>query len=76
MPTFEPGDRVRVDITDETDPDFEYHGTHGDVVDLLEDDAGRLTGRDHDNRLYRVYLPHYDQTFDFREQDLRPPFKD
>jgi ribosomal protein L21E len=39
MPTFEPGDRVRVDITDTTDPDFDWHGEHGTVVDVLEDDA-------------------------------------
>ena len=43
MPTFEPGDRVRLDITDTTDPDFEWHGQHGQVVEVLEgDDRGTV----------------------------------
>ena len=44
--TFEPGDRVRADITDTTDPDFDWHGEDGKVVDVLEDDAGEVTGND------------------------------
>ncbi len=40
MAELELGDRVRVDITNEADPDFQWHGEHGTVVDVLEDDAG------------------------------------
>ena len=46
MPTFEPGDRVRLDITDTTDTDFNWHGQHGQVVEVLEGDAGEVTGDD------------------------------
>ena len=74
MPTFEPGDRIRVDITDETDPDFDYHGEHGEIVDVLEDDAGEVTEDDRDSRLYRVDFDEYDHTLDLRQRDLRPPF--
>lgn len=74
MPTFEPGDRIRVDITDETDPDFDYHGEHGEIVEVLEDDAGEVTGDDRDSRLYRVDLNDYNHTLDLRGRDLRPPF--
>ena len=73
MTQFIEGDRVRVDIPDESDPDHdEYHGEHGTVVDVLEDDAGKTTGRDQDSLLYRIKLED-GRTLDFREQDLRPP---
>jgi len=40
MQHFSKGDRVRIDIPDETDPDHEqYHGVHGHVVRVLTDDA-------------------------------------
>lgn len=40
MERFSEGDRIRVDIPDETDPDYELcHGTHGRVVAVLTDDA-------------------------------------
>ena len=74
MTRFESGDRVRVDITDETDPDFQWHGEHGTVIDVLEDDAGYTTGDDRDSVLYRVDLDEYDHTIDLRWRDLRPPF--
>jgi hypothetical protein len=33
---FEVGDRVRVDIPDETDPDYSrLHGRHGEIVAIL-----------------------------------------
>jgi len=75
IPTFEPSDRVRVDITDITDPDFDWHGEDGKVVDALEDDAGEVAGDDRDSLLYRVELDKYDQRLDFRHRDLRPPFE-
>jgi len=75
MPRFEEGDRVRVDIPDETDPDHdELHGKHGIVVELLSDDAGETTGSEQDSVIYRIEVEN-DQTHDFREHDLRPPIE-
>lgn len=72
MPQLDTGDLVRVDIPDETDPDFErYHGRHGEIVDILEDDADRETGDSRDSALFRVQLDSGD-TMDFRWRDLRP----
>jgi hypothetical protein len=72
MQRFSEGDRVRVDIPDETDPDHdEYHGRHGKVVAVLEDDAGRTTGDERDSLLFRVELED-GGVEDFRWRDLRP----
>lgn len=69
---FDVGDAVRVDIPDETDPDFEpFHGETGVVVRLLEDDAGWQTGDGRDNVLYRVDI-NDGEKMDFRWRDLRP----
>lgn len=76
MPTFTKGDRVRVDITDETDPDFEWHGQHGEIINVLEDDVSELTGEETDNRIYRVDLDEYDHRIDLRHWDLRPPLEE
>jgi len=65
---------VRVDIPDTTDPDFDWHGEHGVVLDVLEDDADELTGEEQDARLYRIDLDDHDHTLDLREWDLRPAF--
>ena len=76
MQRFSKGDRVRVDIPDEKDPDHEqYHGVHGHVVTVLTDDAEAVTGDERDDRLYRVSL-NTGETVDFRWRDLRPPIDD
>lgn len=75
MGKFEPdiGDRVRIDIPDTSDPDYEaYHGQHGTVADSITDDAGRETGDDRDDVIYRVEFED-GSTADFRWRDLRPP---
>lgn len=47
------GDKVRIDIPDKADPDHDsYHGRTGDVIELLDDDAGEETGDDRDAALY------------------------
>jgi ribosomal protein L21E len=75
MPQFIEGDRVRVDLPDESDPDHrEYHGEHGTIVDVLQDDAGAVTGDDRDSHLFRVELDGGD-TIDLRWRDLRPPIE-
>jgi len=69
---YEEGDRVRIDIPDETDPDYDrYHGRHGEIVAILEDDAGVVTGDTRDAVLYRVQLEDGTKT-DVRWRDLRP----
>ena len=70
---FEAGDRVCIDIPDETDPDYSrLHGRHGEIIAILEDDAGAVTGDDRDAVLYRVQLDDGTKT-DVRWRDLRPP---
>lgn len=66
------GDRVRIDIPDHGDPDFEqFHGEHGVVIAVLDDDAGSEIGDTRDAQLYRVELDR-GETMDFRWRDLRP----
>lgn len=73
MKRFSKGDRVRVDIPDETDPDHqEYHGEHGRVVAVLSDDADSLTADERDAQLYRIKFDS-GETADFRWRDLRQP---
>lgn len=75
MNEFTEGDRVRVDIPDTTDPDHDtYHGEHGTIVEILEDEAGAVTGDDRDALIYRVELD-TEETTDFRWRDLRPPIE-
>ncbi|MBX0325026.1 hypothetical protein EGH21_18520 [Halomicroarcula sp. F13] len=70
---FEKGDRVRIDIPNEIDPDYRrLHGRYGEIVAILEDDAGAVTGDDRDAVLYRVRLDDGTNT-DVRWRDLRPP---
>lgn len=53
----EVGNRVRIDISDPTDPDFDrFHRRHGTVVRILNDDARRATGNPRDSQLYRIEL--------------------
>lgn len=68
-----PGDRVRIDIPDETDPDYKYHGKNGKVITVIPDDAGKETGDPQDNDIYRVKID-TGETVDVRARDLRPPF--
>jgi len=72
MNRFEEGDRVRVDIPNETDPDYEqFHGRQGTVAAVLGDDAGQQTGEQRDSHLFTVEFE--DGTaHDFRWRDLRP----
>ena len=68
----EQGDRVRVDIPNKDDPDFDqFHSRRGTVVDVIEDDGGKVSGDGRDSVLYRVEFED-DTTQDFRWRDLRP----
>lgn len=72
MQHLAPEDRVRVDIPDTTDPDFEkFHGRRGEVVEVIEDAASDVTGDERDDLLYRVRFDGGEE-MDFRWRDLRP----
>ena len=72
MQRFTEGDQVRIDIPDESDPDFEQlHGERVEVVKVFEDDAGKATGDERDSVLYRVQFSNGD-SIDLRWRDLRP----
>lgn len=72
MQRFEPGDTVRVDLPDTSDPDHDrYHGRQARVTDVLYDDAGDATGDERDSVLYRVEFED-GEIADFRWRDLRP----
>jgi len=76
MERFSKGDRIRIDIPDETDPDHqEYHGKHGRIVAVLCDDVDSLTADERDAQLYRVEFDS-SETADFRWRDLRPRIDD
>ncbi|MFA9517291.1 hypothetical protein ACERIT_08755 [Halopenitus sp. H-Gu1] len=67
------GDEVRIDIPDETDPDFDrLHGLEGTVVAVIKDDAGAETGDERDSVLFRVALAGREESVDMRWRDLRP----
>lgn len=71
MSGFEVGDRVRLDIPDQDDPDFErLHGQTGEIKETLKDDAGLSTGDERDSILYRVELDS-GETVDVRWRDVR-----
>lgn len=70
---FHVGDRVRVDISDESDPGFEeYRGEPGTVAYVLEEDDDSIAGNDEDSVLYTVELDS-GGLIDLHGRDLRPP---
>ncbi|WP_207587183.1 hypothetical protein [Halomontanus rarus] len=72
MQRFTEGDRVRIDIPDQDDPDHDrFHRKQGVVTGVLNDDAGDETGDIRDNVLYRIELADGTE-MDFRWRDLRP----
>ncbi|TQQ81906.1 hypothetical protein [Halonotius roseus] len=72
MQRFTVDDDVRIDIPTEDDPDHErYHRRRGEVVGVLQDDAGEATGDARDNIMYRVELEN-GEVAEFRWRDLRP----
>nr|WP_079980348.1 hypothetical protein [Halorhabdus tiamatea] len=72
MRRFEVGNRVRIDIPDEGDPDHErLHRKHGTIVKIIEDDADQETGDPRDSHLFCVEID--DSTIEhLRWRDLRP----
>ena len=75
MSQYDVGERVRIDIPDESDPDHEqYHGEHGQIADILEDEAGSLTGDELDSLIYQIQLDNGDN-IDVRHRAIRPPIE-
>ena len=75
MSEYHVGDRVRIDIPDETDPDHDrYHGEHGRIVDILADEAGTLTGDERNSTIYRVAFSTGEE-LDLWHQLIRPPIR-
>lgn len=72
MKRFEVGDSVRIDIPDQSDPDFnQYHDRSGEIVKVIEDDAGWHTGDERDSYLFGVEFKNGEREH-FRWRDLRP----
>ena len=63
-----------MDITDTNDQEFDWHGQHGWVVELLKDDAGEIIGGDRDSQLYSVHFNEHGQPLGLRRRNLRPAF--
>ena len=67
------GDRVRVDIPDETDPDHRrFHGRHGRVIAIVPRCSSGEAEADPDRSKYRVEFDGGGYA-DLRWYDLRPP---
>jgi len=49
MKCVEPGDCVRIDIPNRDDPNYQYYGERGEVIEILRDNAGASTGDDRDS---------------------------
>ena len=72
MRGFEEGDRVRVDIPDQSDPDHDrLHRAYGTVVEVIEDDAGQETGDPRDSHIILVETED-DGIVHLRWRDVRP----
>lgn len=71
MTNYNPGDEIRVDIPEPSDPDHRYHGEVGTVVAVNVDGLGKLTGDPNDDYIYTVAFANEKLgTMDFRHQDL------
>jgi ribosomal protein L21E len=66
------GERVVIHIPDSTDPDHQYHGEFGTIVEVTSDDLGEVTGEPRNDQLYLVEFEDDTLgTMTFRHHDLR-----
>ena len=61
MQQYRLADRVRIDIPDETDADFNYHGEHGMILSRQAE-------------VYEVALDDSNIVLEVTEEEVRPPF--
>lgn len=72
MRRFDVGDRVRIGIPDEGDPDHNrLHRQQGTIAEIIEDDTAHETGDSRDSYLFVVEINDGDVQH-LRWRDLRP----
>ena len=72
MKEFDVGDRVRIDIPDKSDPDYDrLHGQIGYIEEIVEDDASEYSGDERDSYLFEVRTES-GSVEHLRWRDLRP----
>jgi len=75
MPEYHVGNRVRIDIPDETNLNHDqYHGEHGQIVEILEDEADTRTVDQRDSIIYQIQLSDGEK-IDVRHHAIRPPIE-
>jgi hypothetical protein len=68
------GDEVQVYIPKADDPDHQYHGEVGEIVDVLDDQLSELSGNPSRGELYTIKFEDTElATADFRYDDLEKP---
>ena len=68
---FQVGDNVRI-VIDTIDPDMQYHGKKGEIIEIQFDDAGSVTGDPEDNFIYDVELENGERpNIHFRRADIK-----
>lgn len=73
MTTLDTVGRVRIDLTDTTDPDHDrYHGRGGTIGSIRIDDAAREFGRGIASIEILVRIGELDEGMGFRTRDVRP----
>jgi len=69
--SFQKGDKVRI-VIDEIDPDMNYHGEEGEIIDIEFDDASSVTGNSEDNFMFEIKLDSGEvPDIHFRRNDLK-----
>ncbi|MFB6361140.1 MAG: hypothetical protein ABEH59_07435 [Halobacteriales archaeon] len=69
---YEVGDRVRIDIPDETHPDHQYHGTNGEITAVIPGSETADTEADQFGIRFRVDLE-IDEAIEIEAKYVRPP---
>jgi len=69
---YQVGDRVKLILDKERGPDTHLHGETREIIDVVFDDTGTVTGNSEDNFMYSVRLDNGDVSdLHFRRHDLK-----